>query len=302
VSESRFDNASDEIEAIATDLIAFRDYIAEFAVVMSNAPRMFAPRTECNNNRRMHDAREWNANTADAILAEGEVHVWRAHLDCGAAALERYHASLSADEKDRAGRFRFDKDRNSFVATRGILRDLLGKYAGRAPAEIEFEYGERGKPSLRANDHSNVQFNVSGSHGLALFGFALGRQLGIDVELIRPDFVAEKIAARYFAPREVEELRSLPPSQLAEGFFRGWTRKEAYIKARGEGMRISLNSFSISLTPGQPATLQCEDCERWSLYSLEPGENYEGALVAEGKNLRIRCWEWKLASAEKLET
>jgi 4'-phosphopantetheinyl transferase len=241
----------------------------------------------------MADARSWDANPANTILAEDEVHVWRAFLDCDAAILGRLEATLAPDEKSRADRFRFQRDRDAFVATRGNLRELLGKYAGRAPAELEFEYGERGKPFLRGNDAHRLQFNLSRSRGLAMYAFAVRRALGIDVEMVRGDLAAEKIAARFFGHDEVEELRGLPPSLTAEGFFLCWTRKEAYVKARGEGLRIPLNSFRVSLTPGQPGRLECEDGDRWSLYSFAPDPQYAGALVAEGKNLRVRFFDAK---------
>jgi len=138
-----------------------------------------------------------------------------------------------------------------------------------------------------------VQFNVSHSRGLALLAFALGRNLGIDVEFIRPEFPADEIAQRYFSPKEVMELRTLPPSLHAEGFYLCWTRKEAYIKATGEGLHVPLESFNVSLTPGRPERLESTDSSRWSMRSLYPDPLYAGALVAEGQHLRLRQWDWE---------
>ncbi len=242
----------------------------------------------------MSDPNSWAPNTEQFELGDGEAHVWRAHLNCDEAVLHRLEATLTSDEKARASCFHFPRDRNSFVAARGVLRELLGRYLGRAPANLEFDYGPQGKPSLRAEFHERlVQFNVSHSHSLALFAFAVGRNLGVDVELIRPEFAADEIAERYFSPREVMELRGLPPSLRVEAFFLCWTRKEAYIKARGEGLHIPLASFHVSLTPGQPERLESADSLHWSLHSLRPDPRYVGALVGEGRGWRFRQWDWK---------
>jgi 4'-phosphopantetheinyl transferase len=200
-------------------------------------------------------------------------------------------STLAPDEKERARRFVHRQDREDFMAARGILRELLGRYTGREAAEVEFEYGARGKPSLR--EGRTVQFNISHSHGMALLAFSAERSLGVDVELIREDFGGEEIAARYFSGREIQELRALPASLRAEGFFQCWTRKEAYIKARGEGMQIPLDSFSVSLTPGQPERLESADSEHWSLRALRPDARYVGAVVGEGSGWELRCGEWK---------
>jgi 4'-phosphopantetheinyl transferase len=208
--------------------------------------------------------------------------------------LHRFEAALAADEKARAQRFVFQPDRNSYIAARGVLRELLGRYLKKGPSEIEFDYGAQGKPALRSGwSQSGVQFNVSHSHGMALFAFAVARQVGVDVELVRPDFAGEKIAERFFSPQEVRELRSLPAAVQDDGFFLCWTRKEAYIKARGEGLQIPLKSFHVSLTPGKPARLQADDSSRWSLRSLRLEGRYVGAVVGEGKVWKLRGLEWR---------
>lgn len=236
----------------------------------------------------------WATQSKSVELGYGEVHVWRAYLDCEPTVIGRFEATLAPEEKARANRFVFQKDRNSFIVSRGVLRDLLGRYVNRPPEQLKFDYSWYGKPSLCAElIEQRVQFNTSHSRGLALFAFALGRRLGIDVELVRPDFAGEKIAELYFSPREAKELRALPPSLRAEGFFLCWTRKEAYIKARGEGLHIPLESFHVSLTPGQPELLQSADSMHWSLHSLCPDSRYVGALVGEDRNWRPRYWEWK---------
>jgi len=241
----------------------------------------------------MHDLDLWFPSPPGLELAENEIHIWRAYLDSQGTSLGRLAETLASDENERARRFFFERDRNRFVTSRGTLRELLGKYLSCLPKEIEFEYSSQGKPSLRKQGPGRpIRFNVSHSHGLGLFAFARGHNLGVDVELVRSDFGGEEIAARYFAPQEIEELRILPPSLRAEGFFLCWTRKEAYIKARGEGLQIPLDSFCVSLTPGEIAQLYSADAMRWSVRSLRPDRGYVGALVGEGHGWSLRYLDW----------
>jgi len=238
----------------------------------------------------------WALSPERLELKEDEIHVWRADLDCDETTLRQFEATLSSDEKARANRFVFQRDRDAFIAARGVLRELLGRYMNSAPADLEFDYAPQGKPALRTGlSQRSVQFNVSHSHGVALLAVAVRRQLGVDVELVRPNVAGEEIAERYFSPQEVMELRRLPPSLQDEGFFLCWTRKEAYVKARGEGLHVPLKSFRVSLTPGKPERLQAADDIHWTLRSLRPGSRYVGALVGEGRGWQLRYWDWKPA-------
>ena len=242
----------------------------------------------------MSEASSWVDGSRIVDLRKGEIHVWRATLDCHESLLPQFEATLSSDETSRAERFHFSRDKNRYVIGRGILRELLARYLGGSPAEFEFRYGPWGKPCLRLeNPSQSVQFNVSHSHGWALLAFAVGRSLGVDVEFVRADVAAEEIAQRYFSAREIAELRALPQAMLAEGFFLCWTRKEAYIKARGEGLQIPLDSFHVSLTPGGPELLEGPDSSQWDVRSLSPDPRYVGALVAEGSDWHLSCWDWK---------
>jgi 4'-phosphopantetheinyl transferase len=239
----------------------------------------------------MSEASVWKSDAT--VLREGEVHVWRAPLERSKAELLQLRETLSIEETLRADRFYFQRDRDAFMASRGTLRQLLGRYLECGPKEIAFEYGPYGKPNLRRDSIGpHLNFNVSHSHGLALMAFSLGRQLGVDVESIRPAIASEEIAERFFSSQEVAELHSLPPEIRAEGFFLCWTRKEAYVKAIGDGLQIPLKDFRVSLTPSQPARLESEDSERWTLCSLHPGTGFVGALVAEGKDWELHCWDW----------
>lgn len=241
----------------------------------------------------MKTAIEWSSPHATPELANNEIHVWRASLANDERTLRPLQSSLADEERARADRFVSERARNRFVAARGILRQLLAQYTRRSPSELQFTYGPHGKPLLLTNDPTSVlEFNISHSHDMALFAFAKKRSLGIDVELIRPEFAGEDIARRYFSAAEVEELRALPLELRTEGFFLCWTRKEAYIKARGEGLQIPLASFSVSLTPGRPETLRSADHLRWSLSSLRPARQYVGAVIGEGRDWRLRQWDW----------
>jgi 4'-phosphopantetheinyl transferase len=212
-----------------------------------------------------------------------EIHIWHAALDRDESDLGRLQATLSPDEKTRADRFHFAKDRNHYTVARGLLRELLGGYLRQDPASLEFSYGPHGKPYLSgANASSGLSFNLSHSSGLAVYAFAVQRNLGIDVEHIQPESAGEDIARRYFSPREVSDLHGLPPEAKAEGFFNCWTRKEAYIKALGTGLHTPLDSFSVSLRPGQPAEFLGGVDSRWRIAAFQPAGGYAAAVVYDG--------------------
>jgi 4'-phosphopantetheinyl transferase len=227
-----------------------------------------------------------------------EVHVWRVRLDRDEAALGELTALLAEDELQRASRFHFRKDHDHFVAARGALRDILGRYPGLAPRLLRFAYGERGKPSLSPEMGGRLlRFNLAHSHGVALCAVTLGRAVGVDLELVQEEFAGMEIAERFFSPREVAALRALALGERATAFFDCWTRKEAYIKARGEGLSHPLHSFAVSLAPGEPAALLCTDDDppeaaRWLLLALTPGGPYRAALAVEGFPPSTRCWNW----------
>jgi 4'-phosphopantetheinyl transferase len=241
----------------------------------------------------MSDAASWIPGPTNPVLQKDEVHIWRVPLLRDAAELLQLRGILSPEETGRADRFHFERDRNAFIATRGSLRQLLARYLKRSPAELAFDYGAYGKPKLRQNSlEPSVQFNVSHSNNLALMAFSLERRLGIDVEFVRLDIATEEIAERYFSEQEVAELQSLPASLRAEGFFLCWTRKEAYVKAIGDGLQIPLKSFHVSVTPSQPERLESTDGAQWRLRSLRVDAGFAGAVVAEGRDWDLQYWDW----------
>jgi 4'-phosphopantetheinyl transferase len=231
-------------------------------------------------------------------LGNDEVHVWRASLDLKAARVQSLQQTLSGDERARAGRFHFQKDREHFVVARGVLRAILGGYLDIEPGQVRFCYGAHGKPTLAQGAGKPVlRFNLSHAHGLVLYALARGRELGIDVEHLRPQLVNERVAEQFFSRGEVAVLRGLPADEQQKAFFDCWTRKEAYIKARGEGLSLRLDQFEVSLAPGAPAALLSSDGDpreacRWALKELSPGPGYMAALAVEGHGWRLTCWQW----------
>jgi 4'-phosphopantetheinyl transferase len=248
----------------------------------------------------------WLSPPADLALAKDDVHVWRASLDQPAAYVRRLAQMLCPDELERAGRFYHEQHRRRFTVRRGLLRAILGRYLGLKPGQLCFRYGPGGKPSLASpldEGQEALRFNVSHSRGLALFALARGRELGIDLEYIRPMAEVGQIVARFFSERENEAFGALPPGQQLEAFFNCWTRKEAYVKARGEGLALSLGQFDVSLAPGEPAALLStgddpREAARWSLRALKPGPGYVAALAVEGHGWRLTCWQWPGHEAE----
>jgi 4'-phosphopantetheinyl transferase len=240
----------------------------------------------------------WQTAPAALTLPPGEVHVWRAGLDVAPEALGRLQQTLSADEQARAERFYFPHDRDRYAAGRGILRALLARYLGTPAGDLRFVSNAQGKPALEPGKGSeDLRFNLSHSRGFALFAFTLRREVGVDVEFIRPALRDDRLAERFFSPQEAAALRAAPASEQNEAFFNCWTRKEAYIKGRGGGLSISLSSFSVSLAPAsmanQPITSHDGfDASRWSLRGLDPGGGYVAAVAAEGGDWSLALWQW----------
>jgi 4'-phosphopantetheinyl transferase len=223
-----------------------------------------------------------------------EVHVWRATLACSDAAVRHLKKSLSADERDRMERFRFEKDRLRCLIGRGLLRSLLGAYLGMAPQDLHFETSAAGKPHLQSGQRQ-LEFNLAHSGDYVVIAIADGRTVGIDIEKIRDDFDLGQVAAHFFSPSEQRDLDALTGRFKIEGFFECWTRKEAYVKARGDGLSLPLDQFDVSLRPGEPARLIATrpdpaEAKRWQLSALEVAEGYKAALVVEGRGATLRFW------------
>jgi 4'-phosphopantetheinyl transferase len=234
----------------------------------------------------------WPPPPDPLTLDDSEVHVWRIKLDVLTGEVERLRRLLAPDEQARADRLVFEGDRRRTIAARGTLRTILGRYLGTPPDSLRFCYNSHGKPAL-AGEPGSLRFNVSHSGDLALIAVARARAVGVDIERLRPNMADEQLARRFFSPPEVASLLALAERDRQRGFFTCWTRKEAYIKARGEGLSIPLDQFQVSLAPGEPAALlsvQGGGVARWSLHELRPGPGYIAALAVEGHHLRIKGW------------
>jgi 4'-phosphopantetheinyl transferase len=247
----------------------------------------------------MKSVLSWCVPSLKLTMPFNEVHVWRAVLDMSTAELERLARLLSPDEQVRARRFRFQKDQEHFIAARGILREILSRYLVRDAAQLLFGYGPFGKPGLAPGSGADgLCFSLSHSQGLALFAITRDREIGVDLEQIQTDFAWELVAGQFFSAREVGALRSLPAAMGCKAFFDYWTCREAYVKAKGDGLGHPLDDFESSLIRERPADLKCaggrrqETC-RWTIEKLDPGTGYAAALAVSGQGWQLRCWRWQ---------
>jgi 4'-phosphopantetheinyl transferase len=236
----------------------------------------------------------WAKHGPQPGVADAELHVWQAKLDTAEEERSELALLLSADEHERAARFRFDRDRCRFVSGRGILRSILGCYLGCAPNRLVFSYGLRGKPTLPG---TTLQFNLTHSDGLALLAVTRGGAVGIDIECIRPVPDYDHIMRSFFSTIEVEAILALPAADQLQAFFTCWTRKEAYVKATGDGITVPLDRFSVASTPGSPPRLlhvegAPQEVTRWSFDDIPLEPCYLGVVALEGKIRAVQHCLW----------
>lgn len=237
-------------------------------------------------------------------LETAEVHLWFVDLHVPPGSLSHFFSLLSRDERERAERFRFDAHRRRYIARRGVLRWLLSRYLDRPGSTLSFGYGPAGKPFLAA-DHQpdgdperHLSFNLSDSEDVALYAIGRGVELGVDVEHLREMPDAQSIASYSFSRREQDALAALPEDLTSLGFFHGWTRKEAYVKATGQGLGAPLADFTVSLGPGLPAAFLgfdngLDEVAAWALYHLAPDSGHVGALAVRRHGLQPRGFRWR---------
>lgn len=237
----------------------------------------------------------WKIPPPALVLLDQEIHIWQVSLDQLPPTASRLLNLLSDDERARADRFHFERDREHFITGRGVLRSVLGKYLGTAPGQIQFQYGAHGKPALLKN--TPLQFNLTHSNNLMLLAITLHHEIGIDVEYLRlmPD--AADIANQFFTKTESKALRTLPESQKLEGFFTQWVCKEAYLKALGDGLAKPLDQFEILPTLRRPQGLlkvaeNPTESKRWFFQVFRPTDGYISALAVEQKKLKNIYWQW----------
>ena len=243
----------------------------------------------------MAPAQVWKMGPTAPVIWPNEVHVWRARLDVPWS--WTFDEALTLDDRARADRFRFESDRRRFCVARASLRLILARYLKSKPGRLQIELGEYGKPYfVDAKATQGLRFNLSHSHELALMAISRDREVGVDVEYVRADFVTDEVATHFFSAAEVEEFRSVPKELKTQSFFNCWTRKEAYIKARGEGLHCPLDQFDVSVTPGAPAMLlnsriESDEARRWRLEELTPAQGYAATLAVENDFSRLVLWD-----------
>ncbi len=240
---------------------------------------------------------EWHLPPVALTLPRQTVHVWCISLEQPAPLIQRLEQLLSSDERERAARFHFERDRQRFIVGRGVLRTLLGRYLQVEPTRLKFRYGAQGKPYLaEESKDSTLCFNLAHSHELAVYAFTSEGEVGIDIEYIHPLADLDQIAARFFSKDESTILLGLPENQRLPAFFNCWTRKEAYIKALGEGLSHPLDQFQVSLLPEDPAQLlkvegAPEEVSRWFMAAFVPAPGYVAALMVEGHERAVEYWQ-----------
>ncbi|HLJ36063.1 MAG TPA: 4'-phosphopantetheinyl transferase superfamily protein [Ktedonobacteraceae bacterium] len=242
---------------------------------------------------------QWNIPPSDIALQNKEVHVWLASLNAPLSKIEALKQLLSDEEVARAGRFYFEKGRHGYIVTHGILRILLGRYLDVDPRQLRFRTNAYGKPSVESPIHgAQLHFNLSHAHELVVFAFTYLGEVGIDIEYKRATVEYEALAKHSFSSSEYTVLHNLPEHMKQEAFFNCWTRKEAYIKARGMGLSLPLDLFDVSLQPGEPAALldsreNAQEVTRWTFEAMTMPPEYAGALAVEGHGWNVNYWLWE---------
>lgn len=230
-------------------------------------------------------------------LEKETLHLW--FLDVGAKLDSRYYNLLCENEKIRAGKYRFAHDQYIFITARAVLRILSGHYLQKDPTQIRFKYGAYGKPYFK--EENGLLFNVSHSGGKAIIGFGKVMEMGVDIEKIKDDFDVVDIAGKFFSQSEIKSLTEIAKETQNRAFFRCWTRKESFIKAKGDGLSLPLDSFSVTLDDDREARLietKWNPCEKdsWRIFSFVPYDNYIGAVSVRGNVQNIKYWNWNEVS------
>jgi len=249
---------------------------------------------------KMDAAGSWLAPPERLMLNNDEVHIWCASLEMTSSQVKTMENILSADELSRAGRYYFPKHRDHFIAARGLLRTILGRYAGKNPEDLQFSYGPNGKPELTEETGGNFRFNISHSHGLSLFAVTLNRDAGVDLEYINSDLSVGDLAEQFLSPRELLAFKAVPEHGRPRAFFTAWTRKEACLKAQGRGLSADLRQLEVFPASG----CQCKFPEKmkgpgqkespWLLMDLAVLPEYAAALAVEGNDLQYKFWQWRM--------
>ena len=238
----------------------------------------------------------WPVPRVRPTLKVDEVHVWAASLEQPAASVRALESLLSLRELNRAERFRDEGHRRRYVVAHGILRRVLASYRQADPRTLRFTIGESGKPALSdERGPTALRFNLSHTEDLALIAVTLGREIGVDVERVRPISELDSIVESYFTSRERDTLRTMEDTARRDAFYRCWTRKESYAKATGGDLSVALGGFDTMLSSGPadlPALGAPRDAASWNLHELLPADGYVGAVAIDGSVSRLLSWRW----------
>lgn len=240
----------------------------------------------------------WLALSELKPLDPADVHLWLVNLESGAESLPLLEQTLSPDEQARAAKFRQTGDRARFIIGRGILRHLLSRYTGLAPSAICFSYNSYGKPALKSPSNATppLQFNLSHSGGLALYGFTQEHLIGVDLEQHRPlDVLA--LARSVFSESERAVLNPLPPAEQLTQFLQLWTCKEAYVKATGQGLS-GLEQVEMAIAPNGSirvpaftnATNASPSDSCWQIQPVSLGNHFSGTFAVHKQAFNLYCY------------
>jgi 4'-phosphopantetheinyl transferase len=259
--------------------------------------------TKLNLNRNFGMQNKKDCSVLDLFastpaLSSTDIHIWGLLVDLPQDRIVQLAQRLSGEEIKKSICFRFERDRKRYIARRAFLRMILGFYLDCQPREILFSYGSYGKPMLHDSfSKTSIHFNLSHSNGFALCAVTRDMEIGIDLELIKPLSDMEEIVKHFFSPNEKAAFDSIPASEKLLAFYNCWTRKEAFIKAGGQGLAYALSEFDVSLAPGEPARIlgisgNTDPATCWSVVELTPASDYVAAIAYEGKGKKIVCFEW----------
>ena len=236
------------------------------------------------------------------FIGDNEVHIYFASVNLSKPYIDTLRKNLIDEESQKAIKFVFEKDRVRYTIARGILREILGSYLSVEPKEVNFSVNKYGKLSIDRKYHqTNLNFNLSHSGDMIVYGVIKDKKIGVDVENIRSTDSCEDIINRFCSGHEICEFNMLPAHIKQRAFFNCWTRKEAYIKALGLGLYYPLEHFSVSLTPGKDAELTYDknyDISDWSLKEIISNDQYVGAVAVEGKDLDFNIFQWEQGEHE----
>lgn len=237
---------------------------------------------------------EWTITTQPPVISGDDIHIWHIDLSDLADSPPNLFQLLSTDERKRASRYHFETDRNSFVVRRAVLRMLLSFYVGQKAEGLQFTYNNFDRPSLEAK--LPLCFNASSSNKVGIVAVALDTRIGIDIELVDIAFPKLEIAEKYFSAHEANAIRDLPPELQTAAFFDCWTKKEAYIKALGDGMSHPLPNLTISSDKQELFSVAATSIETkgWCITSFIPQQDYIASMAYEGRQKTVNYFRWPL--------